>query len=145
MSADIDSEAEITRALVAYLADPSILTMGPGLVVVASYLHALPVYLDMGGALLLRPDGQILSVHADQKWCADSEWEVVTDARWRTVALITASERFSNLAFLRPQRPATAVDCPACQATGHVYYETLKREFWCNECQSLGWVSNDST
>ena len=52
----------------------------------AQCFHALPVYADIGGALLIRQDGEVLVVHSNQSWEPKSEREIeaeiVKDAKW---------------------------------------------------------------
>ncbi|MGH9870579.1 MAG: hypothetical protein ACREAA_20775 [Candidatus Polarisedimenticolia bacterium] len=130
---------EIQRVIRAYLEDPAILRgLTLDLVSLARRFDALPVSADMGGALLIRPSGEVILVHSNQPWGLESEHEVVTDPGWRTIAFVEAGERFPSLSFLRPERPDTAVDCPSCGGTGRVPFADQK--VMCGACHALGWV-----
>jgi hypothetical protein len=76
------AEAKIRAALAEYLKDPTKVALDPELVVLARALGALPVYADMGGALLVRPAGEVLVVHSNQEWTEKAEYEVVVDPEW---------------------------------------------------------------
>lgn len=73
-------DGEIASVLAAYLLDPSligpILRDNEDLPVLARAFGALPVYADIGGALLIRPSGEVLFVHSNQAWDAAAEVEV---------------------------------------------------------------------
>jgi hypothetical protein len=96
---------------------------------------ALPLYGDMGGALLLRPDGEVLVV----------EWEAEANARpadrgGRLLCLAVAADTFPELRPLLPPRPAAAVSCPACNALGRLRLTGINHPLWCGECSGLGWL-----
>jgi hypothetical protein len=81
----------------------------------------LGVYADLGGALVLRPDGSVLGVG----W--DDEEPSEAGPGWRLVALAAASYHFPELADLAPERPRGARPCPACSGQG------------CERCFGMGW------
>jgi hypothetical protein len=92
---------------------------------------ALPVHADIGGTLLLTPDLRVLS-------CAHGSDQVSEEgrAKWTLLALRLASERFPELAELRPRRPADARECPVCSGSG-----TLFGRLCCGQCSGLGWCA----
>jgi hypothetical protein len=104
----------------------------------ARRFDALPVYSDMGGALLLRPDGEVLSV----LWDSESEARPA-ERRWRLLGLAAAAEQFPELTPLLPSRPATALSCPACRGTGRWRRAGVEPGPWCGECMGLGWLDAD--
>jgi hypothetical protein len=92
----------LVRALDTYLQDPSSLGLTSDLAILAQAHNALPVYADMGGALLIRSTGEVLLVHSNQEWTASAESSVVTDAQWIAVAYTACEKRFPPLRGLRP-------------------------------------------
>src|ERR1700691_2783399 len=92
----------LVRALEVYLQDPSSIGLTSELAVLAQAHGALPVYADLGGALLIRRTGDVLSVHSNQEWTAASEWSVVTDAQWLDVAYVACERRYPTLREFLP-------------------------------------------
>jgi hypothetical protein len=90
-------EAKIQEALSAYLADPAILGLTKDLAVPARTLNALPVYADIGGALLIKPSGEVLCVHSDQAWNEASQYRAETDPARIDLAYATCAVRFPAL------------------------------------------------
>jgi hypothetical protein len=94
-------DQEISVVLAAYLRDPSligpILENNEDLPVLALTFNALPVYADIGGALLVRPSGEVLLVHSNQAWDAAAKAEVVSDEKWIGVAFTSCAQRFPSL------------------------------------------------
>lgn len=88
---------QVRAALAAYLSDPTQLGLTTDLAVLARSLEALPVYADLGGALLIRPSGEVLLVHSDQPWDATSKFEVEARPEWRRLAFEACSRRFPAL------------------------------------------------
>jgi hypothetical protein len=98
-------------------------------------LAAWPVYGDVGGVLLITPDGEV--------YCRDHntmEVRAETDPRWRTLAWAAAVEQVPELRELLPLRPAGTPDCEACGGSGHVALTAVLRA-WCGACWGLGWQS----
>lgn len=95
---------------------------------------ALPVTLDVGGALLLRHDGEILE-HA---WDSPSPLEVSKDAVLRRAAVVAAADKYPQLSALVPDRPAGAADCLQCGGTGKLV--TAVGSFRCGQCGGFGWL-----
>ncbi len=91
-SSDLQEQA-IRSAINAYLDDPSAIDLTTDLAVLARSFDALPVYADIGAALLVRVDGSVISVHTNQVWDEDAEWEEVDDPSWLRIAYETGAER----------------------------------------------------
>ena len=91
------------RALEEYLQDPSSIGLTSDLAVLALTHVALPVYADLGGALLMRSTGEILLIHSNQKWSAVSEWSVVTNAQLLDVAYSACQRRYPTLREFLPR------------------------------------------
>lgn len=88
----------------------------------------LPVHVDMGGALVVTPKGDV--VQYDFETRATS----VPDNKWRTLALSKAARRFSELKDLAPSRPSNAITCPDCGGSGSIHGTD------CFECLGTGWI-----
>jgi hypothetical protein len=95
----------LVHALEVYLQDPSSIGLTSELAVLAQAHGALPVYADMGGALLIRRTGEVLSVHSNQEWSAASEWSVVTEALWLNIAYVACERRYPALREFMPTVP----------------------------------------
>jgi len=95
--------------------------------------HALPVYSDLGGTLLLTPDGDVITYRHD-----NSSWSREIDPKWRRAAVIFGAQRFPELSDLLPVRPPDAPPCQYCQGTGRVV------GIRCATCLGLGWVWSES-
>jgi hypothetical protein len=89
-------------ALAEYLLYPSSMKLTSDLAVLARAHGALPVYADMGAALLIRSTGEVIAVHSNQEWTAASEWSVVTEAQWIAVAYAACERRYPQLRGLLP-------------------------------------------
>ena len=91
-------EAQIRDAIVSYLNDPSQLQLTANLVSLARTLDALPIYADMGGALLIRPTGEVLEVPIDQSWTDSApNYRVVDDPTWIKHAYDKCALRYPQL------------------------------------------------
>lgn len=94
-------DQEISAVLAAYLRDPSligpILEKNEDLPVLARAFNALPVYADIGGALLVRPSGEVLFVHSNQAWDASAVVEVERREKWVGEAYSACARRFPSL------------------------------------------------
>ena len=93
MTSSGSQERDIRSAIKAYLDDPSSIELTTDLAVLARVFDALPVYADIGGALLVRVDGSVMSVHSNQVWDDASEWEKVDDPSWLRIAYEAGAER----------------------------------------------------
>ena len=85
-----------------YLQDPSAIGLTSNLAVLARAHSALPVRADMGGVLLVRSTGEVLFIHSDQDWIAESECSLVTGAEWIAVAYTACEGRYPRLRNLLP-------------------------------------------
>jgi hypothetical protein len=92
-----EAATAIRSAFRSYLEDPAALGLTTDLAVLAEALDALPVYADIGGAILIRPSGEVLLVHSNQAWDATASHEVQSDPYWRRVAFDSCVERFPLL------------------------------------------------
>jgi hypothetical protein len=102
----INVDLAIRAVLSGYLQDPTILGLTTDLAILARSLDALPVYADIGGALLIRPSGEVLEVHSNQRWETQSEHELVTDPETRRVAYESCARRFPSLRAVAEQLSA---------------------------------------
>lgn len=91
----------------------------------------IPLYGDMGGVLLLRPDGTIWEILLD----ADVATPVTADQRAH--ALATGIRRYPWLAELLPKIPAGATLCTDCHGEGELQLGTARP--FCGGCHALGW------
>jgi hypothetical protein len=82
----------------------------------------LAVYGDIGGALIIRPDGLVLNAGWDDETASEA------CAGWRLIAFAAASHRFPELADLAPERSPTAHSCSGCGGLG------------CEWCFGIGWL-----
>jgi hypothetical protein len=103
----------------------------PWLAEAARAAGALPVYADMGGAVLIAPDQSVLFYD----WETSSVRQMPAED-WRLLAFAKAARRFPELRSLFPPRPSNAVDCSQCQGTGLIL-ERLD----CGSCFGVGWVA----
>jgi hypothetical protein len=91
----------------------------------------LPVYSDLGGVLVLAPDGSIrLFDHAGTV-------APVVDVKWENVARVRAAENYPALRAVAPVRPANAALCTFCRGAGKVK-EHL--DAICGQCGGTGWL-----
>jgi hypothetical protein len=93
---------------------------------------ALPVYGDIGGALLVATDGRVWSCG----W--DAEKAEPADEQSRLLALIVCVESLPELGRLLPARPKAAPDCPLCRGAGVIDLAGIHLR--CGHCAGLGWV-----
>jgi uncharacterized protein (TIGR02996 family) len=97
---------------------------------------ALPIYADMGGTILLRPDGEILVVDDEE------ELQPLTHRGWRLIGLASAAEFFPELRPLLPPRPFSANSCPQCGGEGveRWWVQGKKGITPCGKCWGQGWL-----
>src|SRR5512138_1434937 len=69
---------------------------------------AIPLFADLGGAILLRADGTFLELEWDEP--SEQTPRELDTPSW-PVALVAGSERYPWLVPLLPLRPADAVTC----------------------------------
>jgi uncharacterized protein (TIGR02996 family) len=98
---------------------------------------ALPIYADMGGVMLLTPDGEVLGIGHD-----DERPQPEIDQGWRLIGLASAAEFFPELRPLLPPRPCTAMPCPQCEGNGVKRYpvEVGRGISTCGKCWGMGWL-----
>jgi hypothetical protein len=77
----------------------------------AAFHHALPVIVDMGGCIALRPDGIFVSF----AWDRETELDPSLSPYDVHVARGVASRKFPTIAGLAPQRTRTSETCPYCR------------------------------
>jgi hypothetical protein len=102
----------------------------------ARRVGALPVWSDMGGYILLRPDGELLTMD-------DGEApRPLTHKGWRLLGLVSAAELFPELRPLLPPRPADAGSCPRCagNCVERWRLEGKRGITPCGKCWGLGWL-----
>lgn len=140
MSGEPDIPA-IAAALAAFVADPApyLIKSDPPLDLraLAARVHLLPVVLDMGGYLGLRPTGAVASV----AWDEPDRPAPVDDLRIRNLVHHRAGLRYPALADLAPARPPDARACPSCDGSGQPagLPPHLAARIPC-ECGGLGWL-----
>jgi hypothetical protein len=133
-----DEKRSVQRALSAYFDMPAVAPFPSSVLPVARHLQALPVYVDIGGALLLRPDGTVLEVHSNQSWDGPVESRDLEAERDLKLARVAAARSWPTLASLAPQRPEGAAECATCQGDGLLVVGEL--EAYCRDCGGSGWV-----
>jgi len=127
----------IARAVGAFLARADS-SKDADLVRVAGELRAWPVYGDLGGVLLLAPNGAV--------YCRDNNTMEVRpelDPGWRQLAWAAAAEAVPELRPLLPARPDDAPDCTGCGGVGQVQI-TPNCRVWCGSCWGQGWRQQDA-
>lgn len=98
----------------------------------AALTGGLPVYEDLGGVLVLMPDGSVQSYDPDRRIAIP-----VFEGRWVIAALVKAAKRYRELASLHPSRPQDGVTCEQCRGAG-----TLVGDLDCGRCMGTGWTKN---
>jgi len=93
---------------------------------VAQRTKGLPVYLDMGGSLVLTPQGEVLEYVFETDTISS-----VTEPCSLRLAAVAAAQRYPELGVLRPPRGER---CTACHGSG-----TLHR-VRCAECDGDGYL-----
>lgn len=96
--------------------------------------RVLPLSYDLGGLVGLKEDGEVVTISWDDPATVLS----VESVRLRDVAIITASERYTFLRTLVPQRTAEAKICPDCAGDGKPLMSGRIPNVVCS-CGGLGW------
>ncbi len=136
---------EIAAALAAFTTDPAPYTIGfeppLDLRAVAAEVQLLPVLLDIGGCLGLRPSGEVVSFVWDEPPLLRAEQE----DRIRNLVYYQASLKYPALAALAPCRPADALVCSHCGGSGRCsgLGPDLVDRILCY-CGGLGWIPNEA-
>lgn len=86
------------------------------------------MYCDLGGCLAITPAGEVVEYSLD-----DDRVGPVSDPAWSKVALVAASERYPELAVLKPQQGVQR--CRQCGGTGKLVGGTR-----CASCWGTGWA-----
>ena len=87
---------------------------------------AIPVYKDIGGCVLLTPDGSLMEWDWERKTV-----QPLVDRQMRDLAFVSAAERYPELTWLRPMR--NGPPCPVCKGGGRV-----AEGAWCGNCSGVG-------
>lgn len=97
----------------------------------ATRFDALPLYVDLGGAILLTPDGWLVEFDDDR-----DALRPVLDPYWASAALVSGARKYGELRSLLPGRPGETTDCSTCGGAGHLpgFGDVL-----CGHCGGLGW------
>jgi hypothetical protein len=93
----------------------------------------LPVYCDLGGCLVLMPEGTIVGVDHDGSATIN-----VNDTAWIRVARTAAADKYAPLSALRPSGDQR---CEACGGTGSLYEGRIR----CGVCGGSGRLSSAGT
>jgi len=136
MRITVDPDA-VEGALVEYLR-----TAGDGQpeVAAARAHHALPFWRDIGGCLLLQPNGTILGLEWDNPSLVDSVADTPRDRKLVHAARASAAERFPDISGLRPERGPDVKICPSCGGTGRLTRFGEPPVNVVCECGGLGWI-----
>jgi len=111
-----------------YLARPDI----HGLAEVVRTMNALPLYVDMGGALFIRPTGEIFQWDETERKATPEK-----SANWRLTALVVGCKKYPELKALLPLRSPAEVDCVTCEGSGKMVFG--EHSLLCGDCSGLGW------
>src|SRR6185369_2263774 len=82
---------------------------------IAKTQNALPMYLDMGGCIALRPDKTFIS----HPWDTD-EFKREDNPAWQIVALVYGCKKYPSPACLLPTRMSDDRACQICRGTGRL-------------------------
>jgi hypothetical protein len=91
----------------------------------------VPVYADMTAILLVTPRG-VEAYDYETRTLT-----VVSEYKWRTIALVRAVALYPELAELAPIRPADATDCRQCGGSGKLQQVA---NCGCGACSGTGWL-----
>lgn len=110
----------------------------PELVDVVRASCVLPVYMDTGATLFLRPDGKVVRLDHE---AADRVPQPETAENWKIVAVVSAAKVYPQLEALVPKRPSGARSCEGCEGRGAIRIDKIDYEFGCGTCHGLGWLA----
>jgi len=119
--------------------EPDVLKFDPSLDMreLAGQLNLLPLLLEMGGCVGIRPNGEFFSLVWDEPYELISE----SDTRVCNIALFEGAKRYPGIMELIPPRPENARECEYCNGSGTVIDlpPDLAQNIRCY-CGGLGWV-----
>jgi hypothetical protein len=102
-----------------------------------AFIHALPLVMDLGGCIAIRPIGEMIMV----KWDKPQETLNVTDPMLQAIALQQGSLKYPELKPIVPVRTPEVQECTECQGTGiHPITQHLGCERVVCACGGLGWI-----
>ena len=103
----------------------------------AKHHHALPLIVDMGGCVALRPDGTLI----DFAWDAEANASTLSAPRECHVARAIGSRKYPWLDGLAPVRSSGSVTCTGCGGTGNpLPGNPLSIEGTVCICGNTGWL-----
>jgi hypothetical protein len=88
------------------------------------------VYVDIGGALALTPNGDVIGYDFETGALS------IPEENRQIFALTKAFRRFPELRGLAPSRPNNAVNCPSCGGRG-----VIPGSIDCEACWGRGWIT----
>ncbi len=94
---------------------------------------ALPLLADLGGSILMNPDGDIFHLG----WNDEGPAKPVNPENEIT-SIVAGVERYSWLSDVLPTRNEKNQDCTVCKGKGKLYPDKIRHVF-CGECKGLGW------
>ena len=131
---DVDA-AQVKHAVATLLSDPG--DTPKEALVAARALDALPFWMDIGGCLLLKATGEVVTFG----WDEPQKVEPVLDNERDLLALHgargSAARKYSEIRGLMPLRDAAARTCPGCKGTGRL--ANVPASVVC-VCGGLGWL-----
>ena len=127
---------DIAKALLKYR-DPQKARLKPEFADLYERHDVLVLYEDMGAAIGVRPDGELIQI----AWVREGDAEPPESAHWRDVALVQGARRYPELTPLLPVRTADDRDCPHCHGTGKIVIPGVPAaEKLICRCAGLGWI-----
>jgi hypothetical protein len=94
---------------------------------------ALPLYVDIWGAIGIRPDGTLVEWSRDG---AGRDVRPLEDRLWVMIALAAAARQYPELQELLPNRGCGAVDCECRRIP-----RSISGLICCDRCGRTGWLS----
>jgi hypothetical protein len=120
--------------------EPDVVNFDPPLDMrkIAGELNLLPLLLDMGGCVGIRPNGEFYSFVWDEPY----ELMPERDNRVCNIALFEGAKRFPGMMELLPLRPWSARECEYCHGSGTIVDlpTDLAKDVRCY-CGGLGWIA----
>jgi hypothetical protein len=113
MSSQVFSE-RVINATRKYIAERA--AVHPEIAAFVKGLNGLPLYVDWGGGIALRSDGELISF----LWDEPQSIKIATDPHLRFLGLVVGSRSYDELSSLAPIRTREDRDCPLCEGTGRL-------------------------